>query len=55
MIAVLEPELQATLPTPAGLMYLFMCFVTIRCLHFSICACHPCGGAMLVFSASFNF
>ena len=22
------------------------------CLHFSICACHPCAGAMLIFSAS---
>ena len=23
-------------------------------LHFSICACHPCAGAMLIFSASFQ-
>ena len=22
-----------------------------NCLHFSICACHPCAGAMLIFSA----
>ena len=26
-----------------------------NCLHFSICACHPCAGAMLIFSASFQF
>ena len=25
------------------------------CLHFSICACHPCAGAMLIFSVSFQF
>ena len=24
-------------------------------LHFSICACHPCAGAMLIFSISFQF
>ena len=24
------------------------------CLHFSICACHPGAGAMLIFSASFQ-
>ena len=24
-------------------------------LHFSICACHPCAGAMLIFSVSFQF
>ena len=23
-----------------------------NCLHFSICACHPCEGAMLIFSVS---
>ena len=23
-----------------------------NCLHFSICACHPCAGAMLIFSVS---
>ena len=23
--------------------------------HFSICACHPCAGAMLIFSVSFQF
>ena len=23
-----------------------------KCLHFSICACHPCAGAMLIFSVS---
>ena len=23
-----------------------------KCLHFSICACHPCAGAILIFSAS---
>ncbi len=26
-----------------------------KCLHFSICACHPCVGAMLIFSVSFQF
>ena len=26
-----------------------------HCLHFSICACHPCAGAMLIFSVSFQF
>ena len=26
-----------------------------RDLRFSICACHPCAGAMLIFSASFPF
>ena len=26
-----------------------------NCLHFSICACHPCAGAMLMFSVSFQF
>ena len=26
-----------------------------KCLHFSICACHPCAGAMLILSASFKF
>ena len=24
-------------------------------LHFSICACHPCAGAMLIFLVSFQF
>ena len=23
-------------------------------LHFSICACHPCAGATVIFSASFQ-
>ncbi len=23
--------------------------------HFSICACHPCAGAVLIFSVSFRF
>ena len=26
-----------------------------KCLHFSICARHPCAGAMLIFSVSFQF
>ena len=26
-----------------------------NCLHFSICACHPCAGDMLIFSVSFQF
>ena len=26
-----------------------------NCLHFSICACHPCAGAMLILSVSFQF
>jgi len=25
-----------------------------KCLHFSICACHPCAGAILIFSVSFQ-
>ena len=29
--------------------------VTKNCVHFSICACHPCAGAMLIFSVSFQF
>ena len=27
----------------------------VSCLRFSMCACHPCAGAMLIFSASFQF
>ena len=27
---------------------------TKNVLHFSICACHPCAGAMLIFSVSFQ-
>ena len=26
----------------------------VYCLHFSICACHPCAGAMLIFSVPFQ-
>ena len=26
-----------------------------KCDTFSICACHPCAGAMLIFSVSFQF
>ena len=26
-----------------------------KSVHFSICACHPCAGAMLIFSVSFQF
>ena len=26
----------------------------VNCLHLSICACHPCAGAMLIFSVSFQ-
>ena len=26
-----------------------------KCLHFSICACHPCAGAMLFFPVSFQY
>ena len=26
-----------------------------NCLHFSMCACHPCAGAVLIFSVSFQF
>ena len=29
-------------------------FAHYHCLHFSICACHPCAGAMLIFSVSFQ-
>ena len=28
---------------------------TKNLLHFSICACHPCAGAMLIFPVSFQF
>ncbi len=28
---------------------------TKNLVHFSICACHPCAGAMLIFSVSFQF
>ena len=31
----------------------FVCI--IKGLHVSMCACHPCAGAMLIFSASFQF
>jgi hypothetical protein len=31
------------------------CFWTKNVIHFSICACHPCAGAMLIFSVSFQF
>ena len=27
----------------------------VNLVHFSICACHPCAGAMLIFSVSFQF
>ena len=30
-------------------------FLAKNLLHFSICACHPCAGAMLIFSVSFEF
>ena len=33
----------------------FPCSCFKNCLHFSICACHPCAGAMLIFSVSFQF
>ena len=29
--------------------------LTSSAVHFSICACHPCAGAMLIFSVSFQF
>ena len=29
--------------------------LTKKFIHFSICACHPCAGAMLIFSVSFQF
>ena len=31
------------------------CSVYINLVHFSICACHPCAWAMLIFSVSFQF
>ena len=40
--------------TSGASMYMYMC-VYLYCLHFSICACHPCAGAMLIFSVSFQF
>ena len=34
---------------------MLMCARSIKsCLHFSICACHPSAGAMLIFSVSFQ-
>ena len=30
------------------------CVVSKNSLHFSSCACHPCAGAMLIFSVSFQ-
>ena len=30
-------------------------FCDTHLVHFSICACHPCTGAMLIFSVSFQF
>ena len=33
--------------------YIYM-RVNKTCLHFSMCACHPCAGALLIFSASFQ-
>ena len=42
-------QLHPTLPAPLR-------HATAKnCLHFSICACHPCAGAMLIFSVSFQF
>ena len=37
--------------------FLFVIAVTkkIKSDTFSICACHPCAGAMLIFSVSFQF
>ena len=36
-------------------MYMYIYIYIYNCLHFSICACHPCAGAMLIFSVSFQF
>ena len=37
-------------------LYINICTKTFKkCLHFSICACHPCAGAMLIFSVSIQF
>ena len=33
---------------------MYMTYMILN-LHFSICACHPCAGAMLIFSVSFQF
>ena len=30
-------------------------YASLKYLRFSICACHACAGAMLIFSASFQF
>ena len=30
-------------------------YLNIKSDTFSICACHPCAGAMLIFSVSFQF
>jgi hypothetical protein len=40
------------MPTPVGVWWAFAKKILD---HFSICACHPCAGAMLIFSVSFQF
>ena len=44
-------------PALLGEYYFHTLFGVVQknCLHFSICACHPCAGAMLIFSVSFQF
>ena len=33
----------------------YVAALCVCCLHFSICACHPCAGAMLIFYVSLQF
>ena len=46
-----EEQKGATMVTPAMMLQL----IGKNVIHFSICACHPCAGAMLIFSVSFQF
>ena len=47
----------STLLAPACNLELFMQnqIAPKNLVHFSICACHPCTGAILIFSVSFQF
>ena len=42
-------------PAKGGLLYKILSKDEKIWNHFSICACHPCAGAMLIFSVSFQF
>ncbi len=49
----LLPALQCSIEH-ARLIMFGRCAVPKKWLHFSICACHPCAGAMLIFSVTFQ-